>query len=134
MTYFRKKNSLLDFPKRFNSYSTLERLLQRYHLNKPSSLFWTVFFPSIMTSSILFSETTFQTLQTFFYNHSQNIWDKLVFIWNWALQEKFTFCFSGDFYWYWQNFQFEERTGHEAKILVILKFSCLFLISWYRKS
>ena len=31
------------------------------------------------------------------YNNGQNIWEKLVFIWNSALREKFNFCFEGVF-------------------------------------
>ena len=34
----------------------------------------------------------------------------LVFMCNSALQEKFNFCFSGVFRWYWQNFHFGRRT------------------------
>ena len=36
--------------------------------------------------------------------------EALVFMWNSVQQEKFNFCFSGCFYWYWQNFHFGRRT------------------------
>ena len=33
-------------------------------------------------------------------------------MWNTALREKFNFCFSRDFYYYWQNFYFGWMTEH----------------------
>ena len=54
----------------------------------------------------------------------------LVFMWNRALQEKFYFCFSGDFYSCWQNFDFEGGgLGPRQYFYEVLRSSWYFLIS-----
>ena len=45
----------------------------------------------------------------------------LVFVWNSALREKATFCFSRDCYYYWQNFQMV-KNGEKKICSTIKKF------------
>ena len=54
----------------------------------------------------------------------------LVFMWNGALQERFNFCFSGDFYSCWQNFGFGVGgLGTRQSFYEVLRSSWYFLIS-----
>ena len=54
----------------------------------------------------------------------------LVFMWNGALQERFNFCFSGDFYSCWQNFGFGVGgLGARQSFYEVLRSSWYFLIS-----
>ena len=45
---------------------------------------------------------------------------------NSSLQEKFNFCFSGNFYHHWQNFYFGRGTKHKATILWNLEIFLIF--------
>ena len=50
-------------------------------------------------------------------------------MWNSALRN-FSFCFSGVFHFYWQNFHFGGRTKPWAIFYEVLRVCWYFLISW----
>ena len=57
-----------------------------------------------------------------------------VFLWNSTLQGKSNFYFSRIFCCYWQNFNFQSKIEHQARIHEFFRFSWIFLISLGFKS
>ena len=113
------KSYTLQFLKYMFNWSTKSQLL---HIISGTS-------PTIKACIILLEGVILQrvNISMFLQSFTKYLWQTLVFMLDSALRGKFNIYFSGDFCWYWQNFDVERRNRIGNNYIWSFEVSVIFL-------